>query len=212
MNSAALMDQLAAIRVIPVVVIDDVAHAHQLADALVAGGLPCAEITFRTSAGAAAIRAIAGRDDILVGAGTVLNAADVDRAVDAGARFVVSPGFGLDVVNRAAELGVAALPGVSTASEIQAAVGAGLTAVKLFPAEQSGGLALLKALAAPFPGLMFMPSGGVTPENAPTYLADPAVFAVGGSWMVHRALIAAGDFDAIRKLTAETVAQLHKNK
>jgi 2-dehydro-3-deoxyphosphogluconate aldolase/(4S)-4-hydroxy-2-oxoglutarate aldolase len=203
-----VLDQLAVIRVVPVVVIDDPAHAEALADALVAGGLPCAEITFRTPAAEAAIHNISARGDILVGAGTVLTAAQVDRAVDAGARFVVSPGFGIDVVTRARERGIAVLPGVATASEIQAAVGAGLNAVKFFPAEQSGGLDMLGALSAPFPGLRFMPSGGVSPTNAAGYLAHPAVFAVGGSWMVPRATVATGDFETVRRLTKETVERL----
>jgi 2-dehydro-3-deoxyphosphogluconate aldolase/(4S)-4-hydroxy-2-oxoglutarate aldolase len=203
-----VLDQLAVIRVVPVVVIDEPAHAEALADALVAGGLPCAEITFRTPAAEAAIHNIAARGDILVGAGTVLSAAQVDRAVDAGARFVVSPGFGIDVVTRARERGIAVLPGVATASEIQAAVGAGLDAVKFFPAEQSGGLDMLGALSAPFPGLRFMPSGGVSPTSAARYLAHPAVFAVGGSWMVPRAAVAAGDFETVRRLTRETAERL----
>jgi 2-dehydro-3-deoxyphosphogluconate aldolase/(4S)-4-hydroxy-2-oxoglutarate aldolase len=208
MNSLVL-DQLARIRVVPVVVIDDPAHAGALADALVAGGLPCAEITFRTSAGEAAIRALSSRQDILIGAGTVLNAGQVDRAVDAGARFVVSPGFGIDVVTRAKERGILVLPGVATATEIQAAVGAGLDAVKFFPAEQSGGLGMLSALSAPFPGLRFMPSGGVSPTNTADYLAHPAVFAVGGSWMVPRERIAVGDFETVRRLAEETTARLN---
>lgn len=207
MTASSVLDRLAELKVVPVVVLDDPDHANALADALVTGGLPCAEITFRTAAGEAAIRAIASRNDILVGAGTVLTAEQVDRAADAGAHFVVSPGFGIDVVTRAQELGIAVLPGISTASELQAAVGAGLSSVKFFPAVQSGGLGTLSALAGPFPAVRFMPSGGIRLTNAAEYLAHPNVFAVGGSWMVPRERIAAGDFEAVRRLTAET-AQL----
>jgi 2-dehydro-3-deoxyphosphogluconate aldolase/(4S)-4-hydroxy-2-oxoglutarate aldolase len=203
-----VLDRLAAIRVVPVVVIDDPTRADALADALVAGGLPCAEITFRTAGGEAALRAIASRRDILVGAGTVLTAAQVDRAVDAGAQFVVSPGLGIDVVTRAQELGIAVLPGVATATELQAAVGAGLSAVKFFPAAQSGGLGMLSALSAPFPAVRFMPSGGIRLAGVAGYLAQPSVFAVGGSWMVPRDRIAAGDFEAVHSLAAETARLL----
>ena len=208
--SSSLFDRLAAIRVVPVVVIDDPGHAGPLADALVSGGLPCAEVTFRTPAAEAAIRALATRTDILVGAGTVVTADHVDRAVAAGARFLVSPGFGVDVVRRAQELGVPVLPGIATASEAQAAVRSGLREVKFFPAEKSGGLGMVSALSAPFPELRFMPSGGVSLANVRDYLAHPAVFAVGGSWMVPRERIAAGDFDVIRRLAAETIAHLDR--
>ncbi len=203
-----ILDRLARIRVIPIVVIDDPSRADTLADALVAGGLPCAEITFRTMGGEAALRATASRQDILVGAGTVLTADQVDRAADAGARFIVSPGFGSDVVTRAQELGIAVLPGISTASELQAAARAGLNAVKFFPAAQSGGLGMLSALSGPFPDMRFMPSGGVRLANAAEYLAHPAVFAVGGSWMVPRERIAVGDFETVRRMAVETARLL----
>lgn len=208
MKSPLVLTQLADFRIVPVVVIDDASHADPLADALVEAGLPCAEITFRTSAGEAALRTMSERGDIVVGAGTVLTDTQVDRAVDAGATFIVSPGLSLSVVSRAREHGVVPLPGVATGSEIQAAVGAGLSAVKFFPAEQLGGLSMLNALSAPFPDLRFLPSGGITMANASTYLDHPAVFAVGGSWMVPRDLIAAGDFDAVRRMAAEAVARL----
>lgn len=208
MAAVGIFDRLAAIRVVPVVVLDDAAQAMPLADALVAGGLPCAEVTFRTPAAVAAIRSLADRTDILVGAGTIITADQVDLAVDAGARFLVSPGFGVDVVRRAQELGVPVLPGVATASEAQAAVGAGLRQVKFFPAEQSGGLKMLSALAGPFPDLQFMPSGGVNLANVANYLAHPSIFAVGGSWMVPRERVMSGDFDAVRRFTAQTVARL----
>ena len=203
-----VLDRLAVARIVPVIVLDDAADAGPLADALLAGGIDCAEITLRTPAGLAAVQALAHRDDILVGAGTVLTAAQTDEAVAAGARFVVSPGLGLDVVSRAQQLGVAVLPGVATATELQAAAAAGLGAVKFFPAGALGGLGMLNALAGPFPGMRFMPSGGVTAENASDYLAHPSVFAVGGSWMVPRTLIGAGRFAEITALCRRTVDAL----
>jgi 2-dehydro-3-deoxyphosphogluconate aldolase/(4S)-4-hydroxy-2-oxoglutarate aldolase len=199
---------LSEIRIVPVVVLDDPGIANDLADALVAGGIPCAEITFRTPAGLEALKELRGRTDLLLGAGTVLSATDVDLAADAGARFIVSPGFGADVVARCRERGVTAIPGVATASELQAAVGAGLRHVKFFPAEQAGGLPMLSALSGPFPEVRFMPSGGLRPDNVNTYLDHPAVFAAGGSWMVPRAEIVAGNFQEIARLCAETRARL----
>ena len=203
-----VLDRLAVARIVPVIVLDDAADAGPLADALLAGGIDCAEITLRTPAGLAAVQALAHRDDILVGAGTVLTATQTDEAVAAGARFVVSPGLGLDVVSRAQQLGVAVLPGVATATELQTAAAAGLGAVKFFPAGALGGLGMLDALAGPFPGMRFMPSGGVTAENAADYLAHPSVFAVGGSWMVPRTLIGAGRFAEITALCRRTVDAL----
>lgn len=203
-----VLDRLAVARIVPVIVLDDAADAGPLADALLAGGIDCAEITLRTPAGLAAVHALAHRDDILVGAGTVLSAAQTDEAVAAGARFLVSPGLGLDVVQRAQQLGVTVLPGVATATELQAAAAAGLGTVKFFPAGALGGLGMLDALAGPFPGMRFMPSGGVTAGNAADYLAHPSVFAVGGSWMVPRGLIGAGRFAEITALCRRTVDAL----
>ncbi len=203
-----VLSSLSAARLVPVVVLDDAAAADPLAAALVAGGLPVAEVTFRTEAAADAIRAMADRGDMLVGAGTVLSAAQVDQAVAAGASFVVSPGLSRAVVERCKEHGVLALPGAVTATEIQAALELGLTTVKFFPAGTSGGAAAIAALAAPFGGLRFVPTGGIGPANLDEYLAVPAVAAVGGSWMVPRAAVAAGDFAEITRLTAEAVALL----
>ncbi|MET0784312.1 MAG: bifunctional 4-hydroxy-2-oxoglutarate aldolase/2-dehydro-3-deoxy-phosphogluconate aldolase [Leifsonia flava] len=188
-------------RFVPVIVIDDPGLAPDLASALLRGGIGCAEITLRTEAGLRAIEAASDVHDFTVGAGTVLTAADVDRVVDAGARFVVSPGLADDVVERAIELGVDVLPGVATATEVQRALRFGLDRLKLFPAGPLGGLDLIRALSGPFPGVRFLPSGGVTPENAPDYLASPTVFAVSGSWMATRELIAARDFDEIARLS-----------
>src|SRR5699024_5526617 len=184
MMSAELLEQLGAARLVPVVVLDDASSADPLAQALVAGGLPVAEVTFRTAAAPEAIRAMAARGDMLVGAGTVLTPEQVDAAVDAGARYIVSPGFHAPVVQRAQERGVLHLPGAVTASEVQAALAAGLDVVKFFPAETSGGAKAIKALAAPFGGLRFVPTGGIGPANLPEYLDLPSVLAVGGSWMV----------------------------
>ncbi len=198
--------EISAARLVPVVVLDDAAHADALAGALVAGGLPVAEVTFRTDAAADAIRAMADRGDILDGAGTVLTPEQVDAAVAAGARYVVSPGLSRSVVERCREHGVLPLPGAVTATEVQAALELGLDTVKFFPAGTSGGPAAIKALTAPFGGVRFVPTGGIGPKNLAEYLAVDAVAAVGGSWMAPRDLVAAGQFDEITRLTAEAVA------
>jgi len=194
--------------IVPVVVIDDAAHAPDLIAALSAGGIHCAEITLRTPAGATAISAAAGRAGFSVGAGTVLSVADLELTVDAGAEFIVSPGLDEEIVARAQELGVAVLPGVATATEVQRAVKAGLDIVKFFPADRLGGLATIASLSAPFTGMQFIPSGGVSLANAAEYLAHPAVPAVSGSWMVAAELIRAGDFSAIERLSREAVAAI----
>lgn len=202
----SVLSDLSAARLVPVVVLDDAAHAESLAGALVAGGLPVAEVTFRTAAAADAIRAMADRGDILVGAGTVLSPAQVDQAVAAGAKYVVSPGLSRAVVERCREHGVLPLPGAVTATEIQAALELGLDTVKFFPAGTSGGAPAIKALSAPFTGVRFVPTGGVGPANLADYLGIGAVAAVGGSWMAPRDLVASGNFAEITRLTAEAVA------
>ncbi|WHP16899.1 bifunctional 4-hydroxy-2-oxoglutarate aldolase/2-dehydro-3-deoxy-phosphogluconate aldolase [Cellulomonas sp. ES6] len=201
-----ILSQLAAHRIVPVVVLDDARDAIPLADALVGGGLPVAEVTFRTAAAADAIRAMADRGDVLVGAGTVVTVAQVDQAVAAGARYLVSPGTSRAVVERAQEHGVPVLPGAVTASEVQAALALGLDTVKFFPAGTSGGSAAIAALAAPFGGVRFVPTGGVGPGNLDEYLALPCVAAVGGSWMVPRDRVRGGDLDGVRSLVADAVA------
>lgn len=203
------LSRLSAARLVPVVVLDDAQAAGPLAEALVAGGLPVAEVTFRTAAAEAAIATMAARGDVLVGAGTVRTPEQVDRAVDAGAAYVVSPGLSRAVVERCGERGVLALPGAVTATEIQAALELGLTTVKFFPAGTSGGARAIAALAAPFADVRFVPTGGVGPANLREYLDLPAVAAVGGSWMVPKDRIAAGDFAEVRRLTAEAVALTH---
>lgn len=199
-------DELEAHRVVPVVVLEDAARADDLGAALVAGGLPVAEVTFRTPDAAAVLSRLAGRGDLLVGAGTVITAAQVDRAHDAGARYVVSPGLSAEVVRRCRELGLPVLPGVSTATEIIGALDLGVGTVKFFPAEACGGLPTVSALAAAFPQVRFVPTGGITAESAPTYLAHRAVAAVGGSWMVAPDLLAAGRWDDVAARCAATVA------
>jgi len=200
------LEAITAARLLPVVVIDDARTAPLLAAALKRGGLSCAEITLRTPAAEAAIAALAAERDFLVGAGTVMNAAQAARVIDAGASFVVTPGFSLQVVRHCQARSVPVFPGVATATELMAALDAGIETVKFFPAEQLGGVATLKALAAPFATMRFIPTGGISVANLAGYLGHPAVRAVGGSWMVAASLIGAGDFGEITRLTAEAVA------
>ncbi|QUB98156.1 MULTISPECIES: bifunctional 4-hydroxy-2-oxoglutarate aldolase/2-dehydro-3-deoxy-phosphogluconate aldolase [Cellulosimicrobium] len=207
MSPLGPLEGIARARVVPVVVVDDAAQGVLVASALRDGGLPVAEVTFRTAGARAAIEAIAREvPDVLVGAGTVVTAAQVDEAVDAGARFLVSPGLSAAVVRRAQELGVPVVPGVATPSDVIAALDLGLDVVKLFPANVVGGPAAVKAFSAPFPGLRFVPTGGVGAANLLDYLALPAVLAAGGSWMVDAALVRAGDTAEITRRTREAVA------
>jgi 2-dehydro-3-deoxyphosphogluconate aldolase/(4S)-4-hydroxy-2-oxoglutarate aldolase len=193
-------------RVIPVIVLDQARDAEPLGAALAAGGLRAAEVTFRTDAAADAIRILSERDDLLVGAGTVVTEAQVDEAAAAGARFVVSPGFSARVVAHCRQLDMPVLPGAATPTEIQMAIDAGLDTVKFFPAEQLGGVPMLRALAAPFRTMKFVPTGGVTAANLGDYLALPPVVAVGGTWMVSPILIEAGAWGEVSRLAAAAVA------
>jgi 2-dehydro-3-deoxyphosphogluconate aldolase/(4S)-4-hydroxy-2-oxoglutarate aldolase len=202
------LQRLSQLRVVPVVVLDEEKHADALADALVAGGLACAEITLRTEASLAVITTMSRRGDILIGAGTVLTAEQVDQAIDAGAHFLVSPGFDRDVIERAQAAGVTIIPGVVTASEVLAALRAGINHVKFFPAIPAGGLSVVGALHGPFPSVRFMPTGGITPATLNDFLTHPAVFAVGGSWMVPKSNLDAGDFATVERLTRDTVTQM----
>jgi 2-dehydro-3-deoxyphosphogluconate aldolase/(4S)-4-hydroxy-2-oxoglutarate aldolase len=199
-------------RLLPVVVLTNADDAAPLGEALLDGGLRCVEVTFRTDAAAAAIQTLAKRSDMLVGAGTVVTRDQVDRAVDAGARFVVSPGFGPAVVARCQELGVPVFPGIASATEIMMALDAGLDTVKFFPAEQLGGAAMVKALAAPFRSVRFIPTGGVTTANLAGYLALPSVLAVGGTWMVAPDLLAAGQWDEVRDRTRAAVTLVRETR
>jgi 2-dehydro-3-deoxyphosphogluconate aldolase/(4S)-4-hydroxy-2-oxoglutarate aldolase len=203
----SVLDRIAALRIVPVVVVDGAEEGARLADSLVAGGLPVAEITLRLPGAIDALKAVAAeRPDVLVGAGTVVTAAQVDEVVDAGAKFLVSPGTFEPVVRRAQERGVPILPGVATASDVMRAIDLGVDVVKLFPASVVGGPAAIKALSAPFPQLRFLPTGGVNAGNLHDYLDLPAVIAAGGSWMVERSLVTAGEWDEITGRTAEAVA------
>jgi 2-dehydro-3-deoxyphosphogluconate aldolase/(4S)-4-hydroxy-2-oxoglutarate aldolase len=201
-----IYQQLAEMRIVPVIVINDAAKAVPLARALVAGGLPCAEITFRTAAAADAIRAMTSEfPQMLVGAGTVLSAQNADDAVAAGAKFLVSPGLNPETVQYAKKIGVPMLPGVCTPSEVELALSLGLTELKFFPAEAAGGLKMLTAMAAPYSNVKFMPTGGLSPTNVGDYLKTKCIFACGGSWMVTAELINNDKWDEIERLTREAV-------
>jgi 2-dehydro-3-deoxyphosphogluconate aldolase/(4S)-4-hydroxy-2-oxoglutarate aldolase len=203
-----VIDKLNEIKIIPVIAMNNAADAGPLADALVAGGLPCAEITFRTAAGADAVKVMAERGDILVGAGTVLKVDQVKQAVDNGASFIVSPGFNPKVVKYCVDNGISITPGCSNPTDLEMALDFELEVVKFFPAEAFGGLKTLKAMSAPYNMLRFIPTGGISPDNILDYLCFNKVVACGGSWMVKSALINDGKFDEIKKLTTEAVALL----
>jgi 2-dehydro-3-deoxyphosphogluconate aldolase / (4S)-4-hydroxy-2-oxoglutarate aldolase len=197
MHDEALISELARHRVIPLIVSEDASRAKGLGDALVAGGLPVAEVALRTNAALDIIEQLARNDKLLVGAGTVLSAEAAQQVIDRGARFVVSPGLDESVVNFCRDRDVFALPGVATATELQQALRLGLEVVKFFPAEAIGGVPLLKALAGPFPDVRFVPTGGISADNLANYLALPSVVACGGSWMVRQDWIEAGRFEQI---------------
>lgn len=196
--------------IIPVVVLHTADDAVPLGRALEAGGLPVAEITFRTGAAAESIRRMRGEfPEMLVGAGTITSIAMAGEALDAGAEFLVTPGFSRDVVSWCVSKNVPVYPGCTTASEVEAAMNLGLRVVKFFPAEQSGGLARIKALCGPYPMMRFMPTGGIHLENLPEYLAAPQIFACGGSFMVGEALIAEGRWDEVARRAREAVRTAH---
>ena len=202
-----MTEQFEQLKIIPVVKLDRVQDAVPLADALVQAGLPCAEVTFRTEAAADAIRTMrAAHPGMLLGAGTVLTTAQADEAMDAGAAFLVSPGLNPRVAEHCLKRGYPILPGVCTPTEVEAALALGLDRLKFFPAQAAGGVAMIKALSAPYTMVRFLPTGGVGPDNLREYLACPSVFACGGSWMVADRLIRDGKFDEIRKLSAQAVA------
>ena len=201
-----LAERFHEVGVVPVVVLEDVKDAVPLAQALVEGGLPCAEVTFRTAAAEESIRVMTTEyPDMFVGAGTVLTIEQVDRAVAAGAKFIVSPGFDPEIVDYCLEKEIPVFPGCITPSEVAQAVKRGLKVVKFFPAEQFGGVATIKAMAAPYVGLKFMPTGGVSAKNLESYLSCDKIIACGGSWMVKGDLVKAGKFDEIKTLTEEAV-------
>jgi 2-dehydro-3-deoxyphosphogluconate aldolase/(4S)-4-hydroxy-2-oxoglutarate aldolase len=205
-----VLREIGKYRIVPAAAIDDAGDAEALGEALVSGGLPIAEIMFRTSAAEASIRSLARRKDLLVGAGTVLNVDTVKRAVDVGASFIVSPGFNPKVVGYCVEQNIPIIPGIATPTEIEMALDHGLSVVKFFPAESMGGIKSLKVISAPYGMVQFMPTGGIGPENLSDYLRFPKVLACGGSWMVAKDLIAGKRFDRIRELSREAVEMAKK--
>ena len=202
-----IAEQFQEFGVVPVVVLNDAKDALPLADALCEGGLACAEVTFRTAAAEESIRLMAEKHpEMLVGAGTVLTIEQVDRAVAAGAKFIVSPGFDPEIVDYCLSKDIPVFPGCITPSEVAQAVKRGLKVVKFFPAEQAGGVAMIKAIAAPYTMVKFMPTGGINAKNLHSYLECDKILCCGGSWMVKGDLIKAGEFDKIREMTKEAVA------
>jgi len=201
-----VLKKLGEYGIVPVVVLDDAKDAAPLAEALCEGGLACAEVTFRTEAAAESIRIMTEKyPQMLVGAGTVLTTEQVDEAIAAGAKFIVSPGLNPEIVKYCIEKEIPITPGVVTPSEMEQAIQLGLQIVKFFPAEPSGGLPMIQAVAAPYTTLKFMPTGGVNPQNVKSYLNNNKIFACGGSWMVKGDLVNEGNFDKIRELTKEAV-------
>jgi len=188
--------KIQALRLLPIVVMDKAEHAGALGEVLAAGELPLVEVTFRTPAAESAVRTFAQRGDLLVGAGTILTTEQADRAIDAGARFLVAPGTNPKVVEHALKRNTPMVPGVATPSEIELAISLGVEVLKFFPAETMGGVDALKAFAGPFPDARFIPTGGITPERLPNYLRLSCVLACGGSWMVPRDLLTGGRFDS----------------
>ncbi|MDO4553828.1 MAG: bifunctional 4-hydroxy-2-oxoglutarate aldolase/2-dehydro-3-deoxy-phosphogluconate aldolase [Lachnospiraceae bacterium] len=201
-----ILEKIQKIGIVPVVVLNDPKDAAPLAKALCEGGLPCAEVTFRTDAAEESIRIMAEQfPEMLVGAGTVLTTEQVDRAVNAGAKFIVSPGLNPKVVKYCVDRDIPVTPGTSNPSDVEQAIELGLEVVKFFPAEAAGGLNMIKSMAAPYTNIKFMPTGGINAKNINEYLAFPKILACGGSWMVKGDLVKAGKFDEITALTREAV-------
>lgn len=206
MSTVSVFTALAESRILPVAVVDDRRVATPLALALLDGGLRLAEVTLRTPAALDVIRDMVDAGGLLVGAGTVVRPAQVEQVVDAGARFVVTPGFSPGVVRECQALGVPVIPGIATPTELQMALEAGLDTVKFFPAVAAGGVPMIRAMAAPYADVRFVPTGGITSANAAEFLAVPQVLAVGGSWMVAPDLLAQPPFERITSLCAEAAA------
>lgn len=205
-DSGSVLEAIGRFGVVPVVASVDVARAQTLGTALKEGGLPCAEVTFRTASAEASLRIMASDPDVLVGAGTVLTCKQADQALAAGARFIVSPGLSPELVRYCLDIDVTVIPGIATASEVQAALELGVEVVKFFPAEPLGGIAMLAALAAPFPGLRFIPTGGVGLAQMPIYLIHQYVHAVGASWIVDPIIVAAGHWGEVSRRAAAACA------
>ena len=208
-----ILEKIQETGIVPVVVLDDVKDAIPLAEALCEGGLPCAEITFRTEAARDAIRVMTEQfPQMLIGAGTVLTTEQAEQAREAGAKFIVSPGLNPRIVKYCVEHDILIIPGCSNASDIEIALENGLEAVKFFPAEPAGGLPMIKALAAPYRGVKFMPTGGINASNVRDYLKFPRILACGGSWMVKEDLIKAGDFQKVKELAREAVEIVNESR
>ena len=204
-----IIKELSLIGIVPVIALDDAKDASPLAEALCRGGLPCAEITFRTDAAEESIRIMTKKfPEMLVGAGTVLTTEQADRAISAGARFLVSPGINPDVVKHCLAKGYPIVPGCATPSEVETAISLGLDTVKFFPAEAAGGIAMIKAMSAPYGKIKFMPTGGIGEGNLNDYLSFAKIFACGGSWMAPKKLISEGKFDEIERLTRGAVSSM----
>lgn len=202
MNS--ILEKIGKAGIVPVVVLNKVCDAVPLAEALIKGGLPCAEVTFRTEAAEGSIREISNKfPEMFVGAGTVLTTEQVDRAIASGAKFIVSPGFNPTVVEYCISKGYPICPGIMTPTELEMALGYGLDVVKFFPAENAGGLKMIKAMSAPYTMMKFMPTGGINATNVREYLTCDKILACGGSWMVKGDLINTGNFSEIERLTKE---------
>lgn len=203
----AVTKQMEELKIVPVVVLNNAGDAEALGKALCDGGLPCAEVTFRTEAAEESIRIMAEKfPAMLVGAGTVLTKEQVDRAIRAGAKFIVSPGFDAEIVDYCIAKEIPVFPGCITPSEVAQAVKRGLKVLKFFPAKQFGGVDTIKAISAPYGGIRFMPTGGISADNLKEYLECDKIIACGGSWMVKDSLIRAGEFDKIRDMTKEAVS------
>ena len=202
------LKRIGELKIVPIMTLDKATDAGPLADALVAGGLPIAEVTFRTDAAEEAVRRMAARGDLLVGAGTILTTEQADRAIDAGASFLLAPGTNPRVVEHCLKRDVPITPGVATPTDIELAMSLGLRVLKFFPVENLGGIKMLKAVSAPYAQVQFLPTGGISRDKLLDYLRLPSVDACGGSWLTPRALLADGQFDAIQQEVAETVAMV----
>lgn len=208
-----VLERIKEMGIVPVVVLDDVENAIPLAKALCEGGLPCAEVTFRTDAAEEAIRIMAEQfPDMLIGAGTVLTIDQVDRAMAAGAKFIVSPGLNPNIVKYCVDKGILITPGCMSPSDIEIALENGLEVVKFFPAEPAGGLKMIKAIAAPYVNMKFMPTGGINIKNVKEYLLYDRIVACGGSWMVKDSLMKSGEFDKITELVKEAVQVVKESR
>ncbi|KGR37315.1 keto-hydroxyglutarate-aldolase/keto-deoxy- phosphogluconate aldolase [Vibrio campbellii] len=208
---SSIKEQLKALKVIPVIAIDKAEDIIPLGKVLAENGLPAAEITFRSAAAAEAIRLLREtQPNMLIGAGTVLNREQVIAAKEAGATFIVSPGFNPNTVKACQEIGIDIVPGVNNPSTVEAALEMGLTTLKFFPAEASGGINMVKSLLAPYTDIELMPTGGINPANIKDYLAIPRVLACGGTWMVDKKLIEAGNWEELARLTREAVALVNE--